>query len=149
MLVQGPTSILISNYHHLTKTYNFLSPFFNIFQRKINIFEDFNHHEMVVFWPPFSAISSHIANFINYIGKTCYAVKSIEKNQQLIKKNFTWARAQVCQGHPTPMLCCKNFATICSRKRHRLIETPRLMMCLHCTSLADYCKFDTDFYLKT
>ena len=59
MLVQGPTSILISNYHHLTtKYYNFLSPFFNIFQRKINVFEDFNHHQMVVFWPPFSAISN-------------------------------------------------------------------------------------------
>ena len=27
--------------------------------RKINIFEDFNHHQMVVFWPPFSAISTH------------------------------------------------------------------------------------------
>ena len=63
MLVQGPTSILISNYHLLTKKkyYNFLSPFFNIFQRKINIFEDFNHHQMVVFCPLFYAISSHIS----------------------------------------------------------------------------------------
>ena len=60
MLVQGPTSILISNYHYLIKKYyNFLSPFFNIFQRKINTFEDFNHHQMVVFWPPFSAISTY------------------------------------------------------------------------------------------
>ena len=43
----------------LQKYYNFLSPFFNILQRKINIFENFDHHQMVVFWPPFSAISSY------------------------------------------------------------------------------------------
>ena len=33
----------------LQKYYNFLSPFFNILQRKINIFENFDHHQMVVF----------------------------------------------------------------------------------------------------
>ena len=42
------------------KFYNFLSPFFNIFLSKSNIFDDFDHHQMVVFWPPFSAISSNM-----------------------------------------------------------------------------------------
>ena len=45
----------------------------------------------------------HIANFVKFIEKTCNAVKSIE-NKSTTYKIFTWARAQVCHVHPTPML---------------------------------------------
>ena len=49
----------------------------------------------------------HIANLVNFIGKTCNAVKSIEKKSTTYK-NFTWARAQVCHVHPTPMSSTDN-----------------------------------------
>ena len=46
---------------------------------------------------------THIANFVNFIKKSCYAFKSIEKKSTTYK-NFTRARAQVCHVHPTPMI---------------------------------------------
>ena len=67
MLVQGSTSNLISNYHHLTKNIiTFFHQCFYIFQRKINIFEDFNHHQMVSFdhhFPPSLVICLNTITF--------------------------------------------------------------------------------------
>ena len=40
---------------------------------------------------------------LTLLKKTCYAVNSIEKKSTTLK-NFTWARAQVCHVHPTPMI---------------------------------------------
>ena len=68
MLVQGPISILISNFHHLTKEYyNFLSPFLTFFKEKstflriliITKWSSFDHH-----FPPSLFISKH-SNFLS------------------------------------------------------------------------------------
>ena len=38
---------------------------------------------------------------LTFFGKTCYADNLLKKSTAY--KNFTWARAQMCHVHPTPM----------------------------------------------
>ena len=42
--------------------------------------------------------------FVNFIGKLATLLNLLKKTSTTFK-NFTWARAQVCHAHPTPMIC--------------------------------------------